>query len=215
VTTGGVFETSLWLWVGPRVGFTSSKLELAVGRLTVEVCDEVLQTVRDWDRREEERRRWVDALGRGIRWVLFACNVACDNRALASSEEVVDSPKDDVCLSVPTPSFPPAFNNAPVVTEEPEVLARFTNCEDSTDEEIEADCFSPSDVSPFSVPPWDEPPSSPAVCDDDRNSTSGTGIRERAIVLDATRTRDSARKFLVAEGVEPPLEVVLGISWWV
>ena len=214
VTPGGVFEISLWLWVGPSVGFAIPKLELAVGRWTVEVDDKVSQTVRDWDRREEERRRWVDAPGRVVCWVLFACNVACDNKALASSEEDVDSPKDDICLPVSTPSLPPTFNNAPVVTEEPEVLARFTNCEESTDKELEADCFGPSNVSPFCVPSWDEPPSPPAIRDDNRNSKSGAGIRERAIVFDATRTRDFARKFFVAECVEPPLEVICGVSGW-
>ena len=127
----------------------------------------------------------------------------------------MDSPEDDVRLSITAPSFPPAFNNAPVVAKKPEVLAWFTKREDSTDEELEANCFGPPDVSSLCIPSWDELPSSPAACDDDSNSTSGTGIREGAVVLDATRTRDSARKFLVAEGVEPPLEVVLGISGWV
>jgi hypothetical protein len=146
------------------------------GQLTVKVCDKVPQGIWDLDRREEERRRWVDALGRSICWVFLACNVACDNRAVVSREEVVDSPEDDICLSVATSVFPPSFNNVPVIPKEPEVLARLTSHKDSMDKELKANCLGPPNVSSFSVPTLDEPPSSPTACDNNANANPRAGI---------------------------------------
>jgi len=148
--------------------------------------------------------RWVDSPGRGICWVLLAGNVACDNSAFVSREDIVDSPEDDICLSITAPSFPPTLDDASIVTEEPKVLARLTKREDSKDEELEANCFGPPNVPSFCVPTRDESPGPPTVGDDNCDSNSGAGIRERAIVFDVTRTRDSARKFLGAEGADPP-----------
>jgi hypothetical protein len=127
----------------------------------------------------------------------------------------VDLPEDNVCLSITAPSFPPSLDDASIVAEEPEMLARLTKHEDSKDKELEANCFSPPNVSSFRVPTWDEPPGSPTAGNDNPNPNSGAGIGECAIVFDITWTRDSARKFLGAEGVDPPLEIVIGVPGWV
>src|ERR1700678_1059412 len=159
--------------------------------------------------------RWVDSPGRGICWVLLAGNVACDNSAFVSREDIVDSPEDDICLSIMAPFFPPTLDDASIVAEEPKVLSRLTKHEDSKDKELKANFFGPPNVPSFCVPSQNEPPGSPTAGDDNRDSNSGAGIREKAIVFDVTRTRDSARKFLGAEGVGPPLEIVIGIPGWV
>src|SRR6202522_4474510 len=104
---------------------------------------------------------------------------------------------------LPVPVLHP-IDDASIVTEEPKVLARLTKREDSKDEELEANCFGPPNVPSFCVPTRDESPGPPTVGDDNCDSNSGAGIRERAIVFDVTRTRDSARKFLGAEGADPP-----------
>ena len=78
-------------------------------------------------------------MGGAVCWIFFACDVACDNKMFVSREEVMDSPEDKVHLFVATPPF----DNASVVTKEPKVLVRLTKLEDSMDQELEANCFSP------------------------------------------------------------------------
>jgi hypothetical protein len=56
-------------------------------------------------------------------------------------------PEDKFCLPVMTSALPPSFNNALIVTEEPEELARLTSFEDRMDEELKLhdnDCNSDS-----------------------------------------------------------------------
>jgi hypothetical protein len=196
VMVGRVSKVSSWLRVGLWEESKSLELEFAGRQLTVEVCNKVLQGIWDLDRREEERRRWVDALRRSICWVFLACNIACNNRAVVSREEVMDSPEDDICLSVATSAFPPSFHDAPVIPEEPEVLARLTSHEDSMDEELEANCFGPPNVSSFSVPTLEEPPSSLTACDNNSDANPRAGIWESPTVLDDTWTRDCGESFL-------------------
>jgi hypothetical protein len=164
----------LWglLWFLVELGAGSACLEFKfMGReRAVEVCNELLQVIQDLDRREEERKRWVDALGKGVCWILPTCDVVCDNRTLVSREDVMDLLEDSVCLFVMTSPLPPSLNNVLVVTKEPEKLARLTSGEDRADKELKSNCFSPPDVSSFSLSAWEKPSCSPKVNDDNNNA---------------------------------------------
>ena len=65
---------------------------------------------------------WVEPSGRGVGWIFFAGNVARDKSALVRTSDVVDAAENLVGSPVSAPSFPPALNDSPIVTEDPEEL---------------------------------------------------------------------------------------------
>jgi hypothetical protein len=77
--------------------------------------------------------------------------------------DVVDASENFVCFPISASTFPPPFNNSPVVTEDPEVLAWLTCCAESLGKKLEANGFSPSDIPAIRLPTWEEAPSSPFV----------------------------------------------------
>jgi hypothetical protein len=73
----------------------------------------------------------------------------------------VNGLEDFVGGLVPTSSFPPALNDAPIVPKNLEVSISVTVLCEGDGEEEKTDCFGPPDV-PASVPPsWEEAPRSP------------------------------------------------------
>ena len=89
---------------------------------------------------------------------------------------MVDMLEDGVDGFVPAPAFPPTFNNAAVVTVDLVTAAMVADCKQSADKKLEADSFSPSDISAFLVPARDEMPGLPPLLNDNANANPRTGV---------------------------------------
>lgn len=81
---------------------------------------------------------------------------------------------------VPTSAIPPTFDHSLVVTVDSEVLASSARVQKVAHQTFEADGFSPADVlmTLQGLPPWNEPPCSPFISDDDPDANSRAHIRE-------------------------------------
>ena len=77
--------------------------------------------------------------------------------------------ENSVCGFIPAFSFPPTFDDAPVVAIYFEVAATRMGCEEGVGNKFEADSFCPTNVSLAcqSLPAGDESPSSPVLANDD------------------------------------------------
>lgn len=157
-------------------------------------------------------RCWVNSSRGCISRIFFTDDVACNKSALVSSRDVVDASENFICLSVPISSFPPAFNNSTVVTENPEVLTQFTDCAEGMVKKFEAHRFCPSNVSAVHVPARDELPGSPPATDNNADANTGTGIQGGTSVCDNAWAWDGAGKLRFTEFVEPPCEVSCRMS---
>ncbi|GLB36658.1 hypothetical protein LshimejAT787_0309450 [Lyophyllum shimeji] len=99
--------------------------------------------------------------------IVFARDVARVDGAAIVTEEAVDAFENSVGGFVATPALPPAFDNTTVVSEYLKLIALSADCEQGTDEELEANGFSPANVSAVAAPAEDEPPCSLPVTDGD------------------------------------------------
>jgi hypothetical protein len=61
--------------------------------------------------------------------------------------KIMDSSEDDVGLGIFTRAFPPAFNDACVITVALEVSVRAVECDEGPNEELKGNCFGPSNIS--------------------------------------------------------------------
>ena len=77
--------------------------------------------------------------------------------------EVMDAPEDFIGLPVSTSAFPPTFDNPFVVSKDMEVLTGLAGCGESACKKLEANGFSPSNVSAICLPSREEVPCSPLV----------------------------------------------------
>ena len=75
--------------------------------------------------------------------------------------------KDVVCATVPTPTFGPALDDTLVFSIYFNAPMTKADEEESPDEELEADCFQPSNVAIISFPRWQRPPCPPSSFDED------------------------------------------------
>jgi len=82
----------------------------------------------------------------------------------------VDPPEDKICLDVMTPAFPPSFHNSDIVAIDLEGMWAGVKAEDGLDEQLEADCFCPPDITSLRIPTWDEPPGPPSAADDNADA---------------------------------------------
>ena len=80
--------------------------------------------------------------------------------------------EDFVNRSVPAPSVPPPFDDAPVVPIYNEMSLPCFAISEISDQAFESNGFCPADISlPFQCPPaWDEMPGSPLIADDDSDA---------------------------------------------
>ena len=136
----------------------------------VEVDDKLPERAWNADCWEETSNRRVESSGGAIRWVLPAGDVACDKKALVSICEVVDASENLVGLPVSASALPPTFNNSLVVSKDPEVLAWLTGGAESASKKLEANGFSPSDVSALCLPSWEEAPHPPPVANNNADA---------------------------------------------
>ena len=68
---------------------------------------------------------------------------------------------------VPTSAFPPTFNNTPIVPKNLDVSILLMLLHEGSGKEEKSNCFSPSDISAFVFPPWEEAPGSPLLANGD------------------------------------------------
>ena len=87
-------------------------------------------------------------------------------------EEEMNLAEDRVCLFVFTSEIPPTFDNSIVIAVDFKMPARISKPGDCSDEELETDCFSPTDVlgTIQMLPTRDEMPGSPSIFDGDGNA---------------------------------------------
>ena len=82
----------------------------------------------------------------------------------------MDAAEYFVGFPISTPSFPPAFDDPSIVTEDPEVLAWVTDGAESASKKLEANGFCPSDVSSVDLPTWDETPGPPLAANNNADA---------------------------------------------
>lgn len=113
--------------------------------------------------------------------------------------EGVHSPEDEICLLVPAPPVPPAFDDAVVVSVDDNMSRFGTQRDDDTDKEFEAHGFGPQNFSALGLPSGDEAPGAPLRADDHSDPDTGAGIRERVDIEDLYPKVSNLRiKFLLA-----------------
>jgi len=93
-----------------------------------------------------------------------------------SSQDVMDSSEDEICVFVAASTFPPAFNNSLIVAKYSEVFSGAAERGESADKKLEANSFCPSNVLAFRFPPRDEAPCPPPSGNDDPDSNTRAGI---------------------------------------
>ena len=84
--------------------------------------------------------------------------------------DVMDVPEYFVGFPISAPAFPPSFNDSTVVPKDPEVLAWLAGYAQSASKKLEANGFSPSDISTVCLPSWDETPGSPFVANNNADA---------------------------------------------
>jgi hypothetical protein len=119
----------------------------------VEVDDGVFEISGDFDARESEFPRGIDAARGSISWILFAGNIFGVNVAFCVCKDVMNADENSVCGLVMAPSVPPSLNNTLVVSMHPKVLFRFAERQDVDDGQFEVNRFSPPNVSVVAFPP--------------------------------------------------------------
>ena len=89
-------------------------------------------------------------------------------------EEGVYPAEDEVSGFASAPEIPPTFDDSFVVPEDLKTSARTSNPGDHPDEEFEAECFCPTDVTEAieRLPSRDETPSSPLLTNNDGNANA-------------------------------------------
>ena len=158
--------------MGRMVAASGQRVGLTGGGLLIEVDDEVPDRIWNADCWEETSNRWVEASGGGISRVFSAGDIARDKSALVRICEVVDAAEDFVSFPISASPFPPALDDSAVVSKDSEELARLAGCAESASEKLEANCFSPSDVSPIRFPAWDETPGAPLATNNNADANA-------------------------------------------
>ena len=139
-------------------------------RIVVEVDNKFPERFRNSESWEETISWRVESPRGAICWVITAGDVTRDKKALVSAQDVVDMSEDLIGFPVPDPTLPPAFDNTMVVSKDPEDLAWQACCSKLSGKELEPNSLSPSDVPTICLPPWDEPPCSPLVADNNADT---------------------------------------------
>lgn len=154
----------------------SYKVRLSWCARRVEVTD-ILSDRRGYDDcREEERTLIVLSSGGAVRWIFFAGNISRVEVDALLFREGMDMLEDLICGSVPAPAFPPAFDDASVVSKDFDVRASGRGRDKREDEKPETNCFSPTNVSAVLFPPWQESPGPPPASDCDPNTNFRASI---------------------------------------
>jgi len=93
-------------------------------------------------------------------------------------DEVVNASEGFIGRRVSVAAIIPSFDDAHVVSEGDECRVGKFNSGNGVNEELETNCFGPTDVSLSSegLPVWMEAPCSPSVTDDNADAKRGAGI---------------------------------------
>ena len=98
------------------------------------------------------------------------------DNALARVCDAMDSAKNSICLLIPALTFPPAFDNALVVTIQLEVISWCAHGKECLRQELKPNGFHPSNVTSIRLLSWEELPCSPPVTNGDSNADTRAGI---------------------------------------
>jgi hypothetical protein len=91
-------------------------------------------------------------------------------------KEGVNASEDSIGLRVPTSSFLPTFDDTSIVSINLEVVRFWCHLDDGAAEELEADCFCPTNIPAVNFPTWNEAPGTPSASDNNSNADAGAGI---------------------------------------
>jgi hypothetical protein len=89
----------------------------------------------------------------------------------------MDTPEDEVNLSISASACPPPFDNSDVVPIDLDVSSGNGSLYDVSDQKLETNCLGPSDVPSFTFSSWDKLPCSPMLSNRDSDAETRAGVR--------------------------------------